>query len=1135
MQRFIIFTIALFCLALTSEARSFRGGIMSFLGSGQDADDIAGNPAHSPHSKEGDLPHEAAASTSRDHTADIIQRDLSQGIRADFPFLKEALTSFSDDDGIVREGVTFCGAKLNVTKDADFGDASGTLGAVNDGYGNVYNPSEEIKACGRNLCDEGSFVAILANRIRALGYHVQHADLCVAKAANALDVDEFPRARTCRLDANSAVRESYECNEARYEVGLDFFQINKQCFGLDKSGCTDKWLEYLTNETIPVTATSSTHKACAWDAKERKCYGKNTSFAALSDTKLFVAACGIKPEEKIGASSINNEIRRQPLYSIKASGKVELDDSVFVTGAENGNCNTLRNYVLALNGNAMLNAFRDINIEQATDYWRSTLKEARQYVKSYAATLKNFRTISLQAFPEIEYESFDECPVGETDKSGYDTGSREQPGCVDSRYDTLAVLNTLDSDAQYALRKNCFCRNGQKGDDASGANSYASEGDDIYLDYDLNATADCAKFSDQLPSVYQYCKGGFSKEATAWKNVLESLLPQSSRIQTFGAGAKDKRLEIYNELTSRTAIDSTCGRLVNADNSTFKQSNKGANCLPFVKLHEVIYRLEFGTAKAGIGASTAGSTPTTSNTFQDLFCKEKHTLANTEFSFRQLAYKWNHPHTDGSSTYEPRKDSLIYSSFATQEKNDATIVEKQRFSTAEVVDFCALDWPAILAGPVDRRDAAGSRYTDPYDLFSREIEEAIFGAEVAIAAKKDAIIDNSLLWDAIEEELTSDSDQRISYAIAQEAADHFRRIVTTDANDADVANKVDIEGNHGITHKCTINQRVKDNRCVTCATGSENVAGNEPLGDDTNCTERTCPINNFREVSSAGVASCNTCPSTSKRAAGDGLQKSTNTTCTCPESKYADGNGACTACDTNTFRSAGDDVKGDAKSCDLCTAGEGAAGAYADGNGSCIQCPANSNPSVRYAAKEGTATACNCDAGLESDTAARTCSTCGSNLQTDYTQTVAVVGASAANSTCNKCVQNYYGTGNTTTNTYTCVACPPGFKNVANTDAGAGLTAATHGCTTITCAAGQGSQSNTCYDCPVGTATGTAQTALTGAITDGSPVTANSNTACVSGACATNNFVSGHKCVACVGGGVRVAGDPTAGPDTVCA
>ncbi len=307
-----------------------------------------------------------------------------------------------------------------------------------------------------------------------------------------------------------------------------------------------------------------------------------------------------------------------------------------------------------------------------------------------------------------------------------------------------------------------------------------------------------------------------------------------------------------------------------------------------------------------------------------------------------------------------------------------------------------------------------------------------------------------------------------------------------------MSGKVDIEKNHGVGHKCAVDQRVEGNRCVACATGSTNAAGDSPLGADTNCTKTKCAVN-----------------------------------------QYADGNGSCATCAANTFRSAGDDVTGAVKSCDLCTAGDGVAGAYAVGNGSCAACPANSKPSVLYAAAAGQETACNCDAGFKSDTIAGTCTTCPNNLQTDDTTEVAAVGAGAASSTCNKCVANYYGTGNSTA--YSCAKCPTGYDKAANSDAGAGLNATTHGCTPSACDAGQGSQSGVCYDCPAGTATGNAQSALTGAVVVASnTATTNSNSACVSGACAVGHYVSAHVCVACTSGN-RIAGDPTAGPDTVCA
>jgi len=761
---------------------------MGFL-KGQDPTEIGGNPEATQAQREGDIRHISAYSDDVKQTAEIIQRDLTNGLRADFPFLKSALTTFADSDGIVREGIYFCGHNDTETpfvKPANYSDESGLLGSDKDGFGYVdtYSTKQEIRACGRNLCEAGSFIDVLANRIRSLGYHVQHADLCQARASKVLT--GFPLGTTCMLQANNKDRKSYSCNATRYEHGLDFFQVNRQCFGLDKVDCADKKVEYVDANKKKAEHTT---KICEYDDIEKVCRAQDNAFTTDLVSAALGPACTEKASEKIASSNDVNAIRRAPSYSVKENGKVEMDDIIYVSGAPADQCRSLRNYVGALNGNAMISGFRDDNIEQAESYWLATLKEARSFVKSYAAVLKNFRDISVNMFPEIEYEEFEECAMGETDKSGYNSGNRTNPMCDDSRYTSLAAMSERDRKSQFILRKNCFCRAGT----LNGA--YVSEADDIYLRPDLNASGtDCDALKDDLPSVYQYCKGAqFSKEEKPWQATLQSLQPQASRIHVFGNSAVQKasREAIEKSLTDRIEVDYTCGRTVNADNATFLRSNKGGNCMPFGKLHEVLYKLEFGTSKRGVGESSIGqgNSPTVGTTkFEEMFCDEIFQLSNTEFSFRQLAYKWNHAQTktDDGAAYEPRRDDVIYTNYLSREFTDQIVVDRQRFTTTNIKDFCFIDWNREFAGSSDRRDFTGTKYQNPYDLFSREVDEAIFGAQVALSAKARVIEDNALLWAALEEELTSQSEERIAYQISLEAAEHFMRIVTTDTDGKDI-------------------------------------------------------------------------------------------------------------------------------------------------------------------------------------------------------------------------------------------------------------------------------------------------------------------------------------------------------------
>jgi surface protein len=81
-----------------------------------------------------------------------------------------------------------------------------------------------------------------------------------------------------------------------------------------------------------------------------------------------------------------------------------------------------------------------------------------------------------------------------------------------------------------------------------------------------------------------------------WKEVLQELEPVAHKIKVFSGN----QTEIYDNVkaTMNLVDDSMtpdCGRLISTD-KTFATSNKGANCLPFAKLNEVLFKLEIGTS-----------------------------------------------------------------------------------------------------------------------------------------------------------------------------------------------------------------------------------------------------------------------------------------------------------------------------------------------------------------------------------------------------------------------------------------------------------------------------------------------------------------------------------------------------------
>jgi len=62
-------------------------------------------------------------------------------------------------------------------------------------------------------------------------------------------------------------------------------------------------------------------------------------------------------------------------------------------------------------------------------------------------------------------------------------------------------------------------------------------------------------------------------------------------------------------------------------------------------------------------------------------------------------------------------------------------------------------------------------------LFDREIGEAIFATEVAQLSKEKALVHNKRLWKDFKEALTERGTGTLMYTIANEAAEHFMKIL----------------------------------------------------------------------------------------------------------------------------------------------------------------------------------------------------------------------------------------------------------------------------------------------------------------------------------------------------------------------
>jgi len=132
-----------------------------------------------------------------------------------------------------------------------------------------------------------------------------------------------------------------------------------------------------------------------------------------------------------------------------------------------------------------------------------------------------------------------------------------------------------------------------------------------------------------------------------------------------------------------------------------------------------------------------------------------------------------------------------FPNFQQQKKYDSSKLQDKVFWFDDItsdeglskVPMCNVDWTSEIVGRSQVQDAAGTIYDDPYQLLHRQIDEAIFNVNVALQSKEKTQIENEILWDAIESELTSLDPDRMNWKISMEVAEHFMRVTTTDIND----------------------------------------------------------------------------------------------------------------------------------------------------------------------------------------------------------------------------------------------------------------------------------------------------------------------------------------------------------------
>lgn len=707
---------------------------------------------------------------------------------------------------------------------------------------------------------------------------------------------------------SKGARFEHGCGTLREFGRQSHFERNELCFGKDKDDC-----EALSGKSLKKTDTGKTmvviDQLCEYFPRERLCFAKESSVTSTGGRyeDENPDRCDILPNQywnKIEkpvalvknsadadvTADVINAVRRTTSYGL-TSLSVEATDYNYVTGCQQdaevdyhdkelgpvanastqykiSKCGNLRSLVTALNGNAQINAFRHLGLEEAGEHWAKQIAVIKAYLVDFAYTMRNFRDMSLEIWPEIEYEEVQGCPKGETEFDLDHTGTDIEPLCYRNSSDIVKILKQ-DKTGQGFDRQRCFCRNGKLGrsknyafnlpndckdiscsytpDTGSNDGAYFQEPhrfekierDDLYLSVELENCDD-----KTMPvSVYTYCRAmGSLGDIPEWKNTLRSLLPSSteSRSHIFSHDTDTvltRRRTIRNNLekTFPQKLDTSCGRIVNADSETLAssvldnggagtvllRSNKGGNCLPFPKLYEIIYRLEFEGGKQDMGSYVEDEDIIEGNPadalFEDYYCDDA-SFTERAYSFRQLTYKWDTGRPLEDVLPDAKRSAVSSIAYSDDHPNGCTVNgdvlencpgwyevydipgtrsynnSNGRYNTRYLVngqvpldddgnvpaeafaEFCHPDWIQQIGGDITREDSSGQKFKDPYELLRKEIDEAVFNTQMAHAAKTAVKEDQAKIWNFIETQLTDNVENYFVETIGHRAGEHFMAI-----------------------------------------------------------------------------------------------------------------------------------------------------------------------------------------------------------------------------------------------------------------------------------------------------------------------------------------------------------------------
>jgi len=734
-----------------ADARFFRGKLKS-------SSHFAGETMSVP-SAEGKTFHMSADTMDVTGTTAYITEDIALNLGLKMPtFINNLRKSFKNQ---VDTGMLYCGADMidengrNPLRDTNSfffagnhryqdslvaNDGIVTHHAMKGGKTQVLIGADiEARQCGSNNCLDGSLVAVLAEFIRAQGYHVRHTDICTATSSTPLDYCKK------KIDQTQITLYTYQCPA--------------------QDGVSDQWV-YDKKCSTEIDCDAATD--CA----------ENEHLCVASKTFLENKGCQQSSNNNIAQKqwTVNNAdalnvVRRVIRYGVNSEAvDMDIPDYQTITG---GDCSNLRGIVLSINGNKMHEIFLSEQEEIARGYWENLIGDVRKIIETIIVKITDLNGLNEYFYP-LENSQVYQCDSEfSAFEKGVDMGGVADPKC-DLFGTDYASAQGLPMFTSLEQRTNCFCRSFSD----SGSNTRSV--DEYYLQTDISQT-ECDNLKDTLPSAYTYCNNfDQNGDVTTWKQSLAALEAREGDMPdalnewytvTNNNGKTGKEEVRTNFDDSITGSGTRCGRVSNAQTATtgVKFSNKGGNCIPLVGIEHIVYRLEHEFINARAAADRKG----TGNTYGDMTCSKSD--GENTYSFRQLAYQWQRYNATGNGKFPNEGDENV-DNIGSAGRNSQFYDNAQ----SKYQQMCSVDYTQILGGGKNYIDG-DVKVADTLQFLGRIAGEAAYMYGLAQTEKNTITESETVMFSHLLKELTSTerdgvSTSHIINGIGKAAARHFMAI-----------------------------------------------------------------------------------------------------------------------------------------------------------------------------------------------------------------------------------------------------------------------------------------------------------------------------------------------------------------------